>query len=144
MRNITAAVPDIAFDIGSSALDFNNGIFGCDIKSNFTKKSYYKAIAKAKNYIAQGDIYQVNLSQRFECEFESDPFGLYRRLRQINPAPFAAYLNFGKFKIISSSPERFIKIDKRYIETRPIKGTRPRDIDRNEDLRLKEELLKLL
>ena len=142
LRNITAGVPDIAFDIKSSLSGFNNSVFGYDIKSNFTKETYYEAIEKAKDYIARGDIYQVNLSQRFECEFEGDPFELYRRLRQINPAPFAAYLNFGKFKIVSSSPERFIKIDGRYIETRPIKGTRPRDIDRNEDLRLKEELLR--
>ncbi len=121
-------------DFGSSGRDFN-------MFSNFTKEEYSKAIEKAKDLIARGDIYQVNLSQRFECDFDGDPFELYLRLRQINPAPFAAYLNFGDFKILSASPERFVRIDGRYIETRPIKGTRPRSADRGEDISLKKELL---
>ncbi|MEA3305698.1 MAG: aminodeoxychorismate synthase component I [Candidatus Omnitrophota bacterium] len=141
LRSITSAVSDSASDAGCLAPNFDGNFFDRVLKSNFTEKNYYKAIEKAKDYIARGDIYQVNLSQRFECGFKGNAFGLYRKLRQINPAPFAAYLNFGKFKIVSSSPERFIKINGRYIETRPIKGTRPRNIDRNEDLRLKEELL---
>jgi len=111
------------------------------MSSNFTKEEYFKAIEKAKRLIEQGDIYQVNLSQRFECKFDENPFELYLRLRQLNPAPFAAYLNFDRFKIVSASPERFIKIIGRDIQTRPIKGTRPRGADEREDLSLKKELL---
>jgi para-aminobenzoate synthetase component 1 len=112
-----------------------------EISSNVTREDYYKAIDRAKELIARGDIYQVNLSQRLECDFEGDAFELYMRLRKINPAPFAAYLDFDKFKIVSASPERFAKIDGRHIETRPIKGTRPRSSDGREDLLLKQQLL---
>ncbi|MBL7070904.1 MAG: aminodeoxychorismate synthase component I [Candidatus Omnitrophica bacterium] len=118
-----------------------NALPDSGLTSNFSKQDYCKAIDRAKEYIACGDIYQVNLSQRFECDFSGDAFELYAGLRKINPAPFAAYLNFDDFKIVSSSPERFIKINGRYIETRPIKGTRPRGEDSKKDLALKNELL---
>ncbi|MDP3804302.1 MAG: chorismate-binding protein, partial [Candidatus Omnitrophota bacterium] len=78
------------------------------LRSNFSKESYINAIKKAKEYIRRGDIYQVNLSQRFETELTSDTFELYCRLREISPAPFAAYLGFGDATILSSSPERFL------------------------------------
>lgn len=112
-----------------------------DFKSNFTKENYFKAIAKIKEYIKCGDIYQANLSQRFCGEYSKDPFGLYKYLRAINPAPMASYLNFKEVKIISASPERFLKVDGRYVETRPIKGTRPRGTNDAEDAILKKELL---
>jgi len=111
------------------------------LRSNFTKENYLKAVKKAKDLIRRGDIYQVNLSQRFECGFDGDPFELYLKLRSINPAPFAAYLNLGDFKIVSASPERFIRIGGGRIETRPIKGTRPRSADARADESLKRELL---
>ncbi len=114
---------------------------GCDLLSNFTKEGYFRAIEKAKRLITRGDIYQVNLSQRFVCGFDGDPFELYLILRRINPAPFAAYLNLGQFKILSASPERFVRIKGRDIETRPIKGTRPRGDGIKGDTLLKEELL---
>ena len=79
------------------------------LKSNFTKTQYVEAVKKAKQYIEKGDIYQVNLSQRFTAELENtDPFYLYKVLRNINPAPFAAFLNFSDVKIASASPERFM------------------------------------
>lgn len=111
------------------------------IKSNFTKSMYLEAVRKAKNYIAAGDIYQVNLSQRFQTKLTISPFSLYQRLRRINPAPFASYLNFGEFIVASSSPERFLKVTDRKVETRPIKGTRPRGANKNEDKKLARELL---
>ena len=111
------------------------------IESNFTRSSYAEAVMKAKLYIKRGDIYQVNLSQRFSAPFEEDPFPLYLRLRKISPAPFSAYLNFGDVAILSSSPERFLLKDGDYIETRPIKGTRPRGFDHFEDMSLEKELL---
>ncbi|HHT9132672.1 MAG TPA: aminodeoxychorismate synthase component I [Candidatus Tripitaka californicus] len=119
----------------------------CQIKGNFTKRGYLEAIRQAKEYIARGDIYQVNLSQRFQTELDCAPHELYLRLREINPAPFSAYLQFGDNVIISSSPERFLKVEavapqaSRRVQTCPIKGTRPRGINPSSDQRLMEELL---
>ncbi|MFA5146771.1 MAG: aminodeoxychorismate synthase component I [Candidatus Omnitrophota bacterium] len=111
------------------------------LKSNFSFGSYIEAIRRAKEYIKKGDIYQVNLSQRFEAGLDHDPFELYSRLRRVSPAPFSAYLGFGGVTVASSSPERFLMKRGGYIETRPIKGTRPRGDDTAEDARLEGELL---
>jgi len=113
----------------------------CDIISDFTKESYCETIKRAKEYIRNGDVYQVNLSQRFRTKINKKPFEVFEKLREISPVSFSAYINFEDIKIISSSPERFIKIDNRIIETRPIKGTRPRGKNPDEDKKLKEELL---
>ncbi|MDO8536342.1 MAG: aminodeoxychorismate synthase component I [Candidatus Omnitrophota bacterium] len=102
---------------------------GEDLGSNFTKDGYMKAVEDAKEYIKEGDIYQVNLSQRFEAGMNGEPYGLYLKLRDASPAPFASYLNFKDVVIISSSPERFLMKSGSYIETRPIKGTMPRSKD---------------
>jgi para-aminobenzoate synthetase component 1 len=108
--------------------------------SNFSRAQYMRAVRRAKDYIREGDIYQVNISQRFEAALPEDPIDLYRRLRKVSPAPFAAYLGFGEFAILSSSPERFICKRGRRIETRPIKGTRPRGSDPAADEALRSEL----
>ena len=110
------------------------------LESNFTKKQFEKSVQKVKDYIRSGDIYQVNLTQRFNGKTVLSSYELYRDLRNISPAPFGAYLNFDDFNILSNSPERFIKCIDRKIETRPIKGTRPRGKTKEEDLRLQEEL----
>ena len=112
-----------------------------NLKSNFTKERYCQVILEAKEYISKGDIYQVNLSQRFSAETDTDPFTIYKILRSINPAPFAAYLNFGDVQIVSASPERYIRVAGRTIQTRPIKGTRPRGRNVDEDLLLKRKLI---
>ncbi|MFZ5969371.1 MAG: aminodeoxychorismate synthase component I [Bacillota bacterium] len=109
--------------------------------SNFEKEEYFSAVQRVKDYIRSGDIYQANLTQRFTCEMEDSAFELYTKLRKINPAPFASFLDFGEGHIVSSSPERFIQIRDRMIETRPIKGTRPRGKTPGEDVKNKEELL---
>lgn len=111
------------------------------IKSNFEKFEYIEAIRRAKEYIAAGDIFQVNLSQRFETEIEMDSYELYRRLRTINPAPFACYLRFGSNAVVSASPERFLRVRGRHVQTRPIKGTRPRGKNPAEDEAMRRELL---
>jgi para-aminobenzoate synthetase component 1 len=111
------------------------------LKSNFTRQAYIKAVNRVRGYIAAGDVFQVNLSQRFETELTLSPYELYRRLRQINPAPFASYLNFDGLTIVSASPERFLRLDGDYVETRPIKGTRPRGKNSAEDSLLAQELL---
>lgn len=110
------------------------------INSNFTRKEYVQAIHKIKNYIAAGDCYQVNLSQKFQAPVLDDPYTIYQRLRSRSPAPYAAYLNLGRAQILSSSPECFLEVDGRQVVTRPIKGTRPRGKTEKEDQRLKTEL----
>ncbi|VFU09621.1 aminodeoxychorismate synthase component I [Methylocella tundrae] len=99
--------------------------------SNFTRQTYEKAVAEVIERILAGDIFQANLSQRFEARVppDFDHFGFYRRLRRVNPAPFAAYLDHTNFIIASASPERFLRVEGDLVETRPIKGTRPRFAD---------------
>ncbi len=109
--------------------------------SNFEKEEYKKAITKLKNYIISGDVYIANLTQRFYTESKEDSFEIYKKLRTINKAPFAAYMNFEDFQVISSSPERFMEINKGKVVTRPIKGTRPRGSNKEEDLRNSLELM---
>ncbi len=109
--------------------------------SNFTREGYIRAVDTVREYIAAGDIFQVNLSQRFETKLTTPPYELYRRLREVNPAPFASYLNFDPVTIVSASPERFLRLQGDQVETRPIKGTRPRGRDPLEDARLAQELL---
>lgn len=111
------------------------------LRSNFTRSQYESIIRGAKEYIAAGDIYQVNLSQRFHCQTSSSPFHLYRRLMKVNPSPFAAYLGMGNRAILSSSPERFLLVEGDRVETRPIKGTRHRGSTQEEDERLGRELM---
>lgn len=111
-----------------------------DIKSNMTKEEYLLSIEKIKEYIKNGDIYQVNMTQRFETDLRDNKIELYDKLRNINPAPFSAYLDFDNYQILSSSPERFVQLRGNRLETRPIKGTRPRGENQKEDNRLKEEL----
>jgi para-aminobenzoate synthetase component 1 len=111
------------------------------LKSNFTPAGYIEAVNRVREYIAAGDVFQVNLSQRFETELTVTPCELYRRLRQINPAPFAGYLNFDGVTVVSASPERFLRLDGDWVETRPIKGTRPRGKNSVEDAMLAQELL---
>lgn len=112
------------------------------VRSNFTRDAYLAAVRRAKDYISAGDIFQVNLSQRFETTLAVPPVELYRRLRRANPAPFAAYLALDKgAAVLSSSPERFLQVTGRRVETRPIKGTRPRGTTPEDDRRLAAELL---
>jgi para-aminobenzoate synthetase component 1 len=98
-------------------------------RTNFTRDAYRQAVLRAKDYIAAGDIYQVNLSQRFQCDVVATPVEVYLALRAANPAPYCAYLDTGEAQILSSSPECFLKINDRQVITRPIKGTRPRSAD---------------
>ena len=118
----------------------NNVASSVNLKSNFTHEEYLKAVKTAREYIAAGDIFQVNLSQRFEADLLTNPYNLYQRLRHINPAPFAAYLNFDEVTIISASPESFLKVKGDQVETRPMKGTRPRGESEVEDNALAKEL----
>ncbi|MDA1190364.1 MAG: aminodeoxychorismate synthase component I, partial [Candidatus Poribacteria bacterium] len=114
-----------------------------DARSDVSRVAYEKAVASVREYIAAGDVYQVNLTRRISTEWEHDPYALYARLRESNPAPFSAYGEMDGYAVVSSSPERFLKVDAgtRRIETRPIKGTRPRGRSPEEDARNRQELL---
>ena len=114
-------------------------------QSNFDRKAYEAAVQSVIDYIFAGDIFQANLSQSFRAEYPTDAipmrFDLYRRLRDISSAPFGAFLNFGDVAVLSNSPERFLKVTNRQIETKPIKGTRPRGETPLSDAELAQELM---
>jgi para-aminobenzoate synthetase component 1 len=112
-------------------------------RSNFDRQSYEDAVEKVRAYIRAGDIYQANIAQRFSADLPAgfDPFALYRRLRETNPATFGAYLELEGLTVASSSPERFIRLDGRHVETRPIKGTARRLDDPAADRAAAEALL---
>ncbi|RMG43938.1 MAG: aminodeoxychorismate synthase component I [Acidobacteria bacterium] len=108
---------------------------------NFDRRRYLAAVEEVRRLIARGEIYQANLSQRFAARWDAPPLELYRRLRAVSPAPYAAYLRFGERAVISSSPELFLEVRGSSVRTRPIKGTRPRGHTSEEDARLQRELL---
>lgn len=110
------------------------------VTSLFTREAYCRAAARAREYIAAGDIFEVNLSQRLQAPLAMEPWELYRRLRRVNPAPFAAYLPLKEGAIASASPERFLRVSQGKVETRPIKGTRRRGNSPEEDQALRQEL----
>lgn len=112
-----------------------------NLTSNFTREKYLRAVNRAKDYIRKGDIYQVNLAQRFQAKTKASPPDLYERLRTASPSDFSAYLDCGDFQILSSSPERFLYSDGRKVISRPMKGTRPRAQNPTDDQRNKRNLL---
>jgi len=118
------------------------------VTSNLTQAQYESAVRRVLEYIHQGDIYQVNIAHRLTSPLapthssvlSPHPFDFYLRLLQSSPAPFSAYLDAGEFQLASSSPERFLRLSGAHIQTRPIKGTRPRDPDPTRDAQLTYEL----
>jgi len=107
-----------------------------DFRGSLDQSTYCSWVEKAIDYIAEGDIYQVNLTHRFEADWRGTPaenLALYRRFREVSPAPFSGYFDIAGKTILSASPELFLRISGRTIETRPIKGTRPRYRDRERD-----------
>lgn len=117
--------------------------FGADadaMQSNFTQKEYQAAVQRVIDYIAAGDAYQVNVSQRFTIPFNGSGYGLFRHLYAKNPAPFFAFIQAGDHQVVSTSPERFLLRTGVRVESRPIKGTRPRGRSEKEDQALRKEL----
>jgi anthranilate synthase component 1 len=121
------------------------------ITSHTPKKDFLASVARIKEYIAAGDIFQAVLSQRFEVKPGVDPFSIYRALRIVNPSPYLYFLRFGLQNqgkpdksptcLVGSSPELLVRVQKRHVEYRPIAGTRPRSANEEEDLRIEQELL---
>jgi len=112
---------------------------GCPA-SNFTREQFLAAVRRAQEYIRLGHIYQVNLAQRLDADCPFAGWDFFHRLLDVSPAPFAAYLDCGEFQIASSSPELFLRLSGANIQTRPIKGTRPRSADSTRDAQLTYEL----
>lgn len=104
------------------------------LKSNMEKSYFEKIVNRAKEYIYEGDIFQVVLSQRFEVPFEGDSFTLYRALRMVNPSPYLFYLDFDTFSLVGSSPEVLVRVTDTEVRLLPIAGTRPRGQNHEEDL----------
>ena len=131
-RTLLSPPPQISEDVLAGA--------GAKLRANFSHENYLKAVETAREYICAGDIFQVNLSQRFEADIPVLPYELYKRLRKINPAPFANYFAFDGVNIVGASPERFLKVRSDWVETRPIKGTKPRGKTAQEDDELARSL----
>jgi para-aminobenzoate synthetase component 1 len=121
----------------STAQDFH---VTTPIGSNMSFSHYAQAFTAVKQYITEGDCYQVNLAQRFSAQAKGDGWQAYKQLRKISPAPFMAYMNFGDVQVLSGSPERFLQVVGTHVETRPIKGTRPRSVDVEQDIAYAKEL----
>jgi len=103
------------------------------VRCNMGRDHYLRSVEKIKHYIYDGNVYQVNFSQRFECDYKGRPIELFHWENHYNPSPYAAYIDGGEFQIVSASPEMFITITDRVISTKPIKGTRPRRNDREQE-----------
>ena len=110
-------------------------------QSNMTHDEFCANVEKAKEYIKNGDIFQVVLSQRFSIETDIDPLNAYRAIRRINPSPYMYYLKFDDYSIVGASPELLVRVEDGVVQTSPIAGTRPRGKNAHEDERLKEELI---
>ncbi len=110
------------------------------VSSNLTRSEFLTLVERAQRYIRAGDIYQVNLAQRLSVACDLSGWEFFRRLTDVSPAPFSAYLDGGEFQIASSSPELFLRLNGSHIQTRPIKGTRPRSSDATRDAQLTYEL----
>ncbi|MSR16717.1 MAG: anthranilate synthase component I [Methylococcaceae bacterium] len=112
-----------------------------DFESGFTEAGFKKAVEKAKEYITDGDIMQVVLSQRLSIPYSAEPLNLYRALRCLNPSPYMFYLNLDDFQIVGSSPEILVRLEDETVTVRPIAGTRRRGTSPEHDLELEQELL---
>lgn len=112
-----------------------------DFVSGFTQQGYEDAVRRIKEYIVDGDVMQVVISQRLSIPFHAPPLNLYRSLRSLNPSPYMYYLDLDDFQIVGSSPEILVRLEEGRVTVRPIAGTRPRGKDENEDRALEKDLL---
>ncbi len=141
VERLTAVVDALDLPLNKETAPDADEAIGANAVSNTTPAEYEAMVAKAKEYILAGDIFQVVLSQRFESNFSLPPFALYRALRRVNPAPFLYFLNFGEYAIVGSSPEILVRARDNKVTIRPIAGTRPRGATPHEDKALELELL---
>ena len=118
----------------------NNSDYEIEVSANFEKDEYKNAVDKMIQYIIEGDVYIGNMTQQLKVHSRKPPYSVFKTLRSNNPSPFGGYMNYGDFKIVSASPERFLKMKDSIISTRPIKGTRPRGKNLKEDNEFRNEL----
>lgn len=111
------------------------------IQPSFTEADFVQAVRRIQQYITAGDVFQVNLSVRQSRLLNAPPLEVYRQLRKVNPSPYMGVIHFPEYQFISASPELLVRVEKNIVETRPIAGTRPRGDNREEDLRLAQELI---
>jgi anthranilate synthase component 1 len=140
-ERLTAIIDKLDAPLPKSMREEHVGSIAAPAASNTTPSEYAAMVARAKDYIAAGDIFQVVLSQRFETPFDLSPFSLYRALRRVNPAPFLYFLDLDGLAIAGSSPEILVRVREGRVTIRPIAGTRPRGDTPHEDMALERELL---
>ncbi|MDO8878547.1 MAG: anthranilate synthase component I [Pseudolabrys sp.] len=140
-ERLSAIVDALDRPLDKSLADYAEGPLDVPPVSNTTPAEYGAMVAKAKEYIAAGDAFQIVLAQRFEAPFTLPPFSLYRALRRTNPSPFLYFLDFGTFAVAGSSPEILVRVRGDRVEIRPLAGTRPRGATPHEDKALEAELL---
>ena len=141
MERLAAVVDALDRPLDKSLTEAAEGPIDVPAQSNTTPEEYRAMVARAKEYIAAGDAFQIVLAQRFEAPFTLPPFALYRALRRTNPSPYLYFLDFGGFAVAGSSPEILVKVSHGVVTIRPIAGTRPRGLTPHEDKALEEELL---
>ncbi len=132
---LRTAVESVSEDI------ITNGQIERNFSSNFDKADFLRAVDRCKEYIRAGDAFQIVLSQRLGLETKAKPLDIYRALRVINPSPYMFYLDLGETRLIGSSPEVMVKVDRGRVTVRPLAGTRKRGRSEEEDKRLEEELI---
>lgn len=140
-ERVTAALRDLDRPVVAEQLHAHEGSRIGEPVSNITKPEYFDVVARAKEYIKAGDIFQVVPSQRWSMDFKLPPFALYRALRRTNPSPYMFYFNFGGFQVTGASPEILVQVTGKQVTIRPIAGTRPRGATPEEDKALELDLL---
>ena len=141
MERLSAVVDALDRPLDKSLAEFTEGPLHVPPQSNTAPAEFAGMVARAKEYIAAGDAFQIVLAQRFEAPFSLPPFSLYRALRRTNPSPYLYFLDFGGFAIAGSSPEILVKVSHDVVTIRPIAGTRPRGLTPHEDKALEDELI---
>lgn len=131
---------ELVYQPAKSSASASFSINPADLTSNIKQPEFKQMVERAKNYIYEGDIFQVVLSQRFETDFSGNRFMLYRALRMVNPSPYLFYLEFEDFSLIGSSPEVLVRVQDETAQLLPIAGTRPRGKTPKEDLEFEEDL----
>ena len=141
MERLAGVVDALDRPLDKSLAEYVEGPLHVTPQSNTTPQDFAGMVARAKEYIAAGDAFQIVLAQRFEAPFMLPPFSLYRALRRTNPSPYLYFLDFGTYAIAGSSPEILVKAAGDTVTIRPLAGTRPRGASPHEDKALEEELL---
>lgn len=141
LKEAEQSIEEIDFHLNEKVSDYvYDSDFVSEISFNFKKEDYEKTVTRVIEHIIEGDFYISNLTQQMKVRSDLSPYALFSRIRKNNPSPFGGYLRYPGFEIVSASPERFIQMKDRYIETKPIKGTRKRGATPEEDEMYRREL----